>query len=52
LPEGAAYRSLARGKFPTTVRASFAVEGRWANIGKSRHRLTDYVTVKSLDGKA
>jgi len=52
LPEGAAYRSLARGKFPTTVRASFAVEGSWAKIGKSRHRLTDYVTVKSLDGKA
>ena len=52
VPEGPAYRSLAQGKFPTTVRASFAVEGPWARIGKSRHRLTDYVTVKSLDGKA
>jgi phosphohistidine phosphatase len=52
VPEGPAYRSLAQGKFPTTVRASFAVEGSWARIGKSRHRLTDYVTVKSLDGKA
>jgi len=52
LPGGPAYRSMAQGKFPTTVRASFAVEGSWANIGKSRHRLTDYLTVKSLDGKA
>lgn len=51
LPEGPAYRSLAQGKFPTTVRASFAIEGPWAKIGKTRHRLADYVTVKSLDDK-
>jgi phosphohistidine phosphatase len=49
--EGGAYRALAQGKFPTTVRASFAVEGPWSQLGKGRHRLTDYVTVKSLDGR-
>jgi len=51
LPEGKAYRGLAQGKFPTTARASFAVEGPWSQLGKARHRLTDYVTVKSLDDK-
>jgi phosphohistidine phosphatase len=51
LPEGKAYRNLAQGKFPTTVRASFAVDGPWARLGKARHRLTDYVTVKSLDAE-
>ena len=49
--EGKGYRALAQGKFPTTARASFAVEGPWSALGKQRHRLTDYVTVKSLDGK-
>ena len=42
------YRALASGKFPTTVRASFAIEQPWANITGSRHALTDYVTAKSL----
>jgi len=51
LPEGPAYRALAQGKFPTTARASLAVEGPWSALGKARHRLTDYVTVKSLDDK-
>ena len=49
LPEGKGHRGLAQGKFPTTARASFAVEGPWAALGKARHRLTDYITVKSLD---
>jgi len=51
LSEGPAYRALAQGKFPTTARASLAVEGPWSALGKARHRLTDYVTVKSLDDK-
>jgi phosphohistidine phosphatase len=51
LPEGRTYRALASGKFPTTARASFAVEGKWPALGRARHRLTDYVTVKSLDDK-
>jgi phosphohistidine phosphatase len=45
------YAALAGGKFPTTVRASFAVATGWAEIGGARHELTDYVTVKSLGGK-
>jgi len=42
------YRALAAGKFPTTARASFAIERPWANLNRSRHPLTDYVTAKSL----
>jgi phosphohistidine phosphatase len=42
------YRALASGKFPTTVRASFAIRSPWADLARSRHALTDYVTVKSL----
>ncbi|HEV2336522.1 MAG TPA: histidine phosphatase family protein [Stellaceae bacterium] len=42
------YRALASGKFPTTARASFAIAGVWANLARSRHALTDYVTAKSL----
>jgi phosphohistidine phosphatase len=49
LPEGPGYRALSQGKFPTMARASFVVEGTWAALGKQRHRLVDYVTVKSLD---
>jgi len=51
LTEGAVHRALAHGKFPTTARATFAIEGTWAALGKQRHRLVDYVTVKSLDDK-
>jgi phosphohistidine phosphatase len=51
LPEGPAHRSLAHGKFPTTALATFAIEGTWAGLGKQRHRLVDYVTVKSLDDR-
>jgi phosphohistidine phosphatase len=50
-PDSPAYRALASGKFPTTARASFAVEPPWSTLGRSRHRLTDYVTVKSLGDK-
>ena len=42
------YRALAEGKFPTTARASFAVDGSWADLNRSRHPLVDYVTPKSL----
>src|SRR5260370_31628965 len=44
------YPSLAAGKFPTTARASFAIEQPWASLARSRHRLSDYVTAKSLEG--
>lgn len=46
--ESARYRVLAGGKFPTGARASFAVDGAWATLGRSRHALTDYATPKSL----
>src|SRR5712691_10253330 len=42
------YEALASGKFPTTARATFTIRSPWANIGRSRHALTDYVTAKSL----
>jgi phosphohistidine phosphatase len=42
------YQALAGGKFPTTARASFAIEGSWADLARSRHALIDYVTAKSL----
>ena len=42
------YRALASGKFPTTVRVSFTIEGAWAAIARSRHLIADYVTAKSL----
>jgi phosphohistidine phosphatase len=50
-PGSAGYKALADGKFPTGVRASFAVATRWSAIEGERHRLVDYVTVKSLGGK-
>lgn len=42
------YEALADSKFPTAVRASFTLADGWAEIGRSRHLLTDYVTAKSL----
>jgi phosphohistidine phosphatase len=48
-PESPRYGALAAGKFPTTARASFAVESAWASLGRSRHALTQYVTAKFLD---
>ena|ERR1051326_4508920 len=47
-PDSPHYRALASGKFPTTARASFAIAPRWADLARSRHPLTDYVTAKSL----
>jgi phosphohistidine phosphatase len=48
-PKSPGYKTLAAGKFPTTARASFAIDGRWAALDRSRHALTDYATPKSLD---
>ena len=47
-PDSPRYRALATGKFPTTARASFAIDGPWASLDRSRHALTQYVTAKSL----
>jgi phosphohistidine phosphatase len=47
-PDSPRYRALAAGKFPTTARASFAIDSPWAKLGQSRHALTDYLTAKSL----
>jgi phosphohistidine phosphatase len=47
-PDSPRYRALAAGKFPTTARASFAVESPWARLGQSPNALTDYVVAKSL----
>jgi phosphohistidine phosphatase len=50
-PDSPSYRALASGKFPTTARASFAIERPWSALHRYRHRLTDYVTAKSLGDK-
>lgn len=50
-PDSKPLRALTSGKFPTTARASFAIEGSWSVLSHSRHRLTDYITAKSLGGK-
>ena len=50
-PRSPAYRALAAGKFPTTARASFAIDCAWPALDRSRHPLVDYVTVKSLGEK-
>lgn len=50
-PGSAAFSTLANGKFPTGVRVRFVIGTDWAGIGGERHRLIDYVTVKSLGGK-
>ena len=47
-PDSPRYKALATGKFPTTARASFAIESPWASLDRSRHALTQYVTAKSL----
>ena len=46
-PTSPRYKAVAAGKFPTLARASFAIDGNWAMIERSRHALTDYVTPKS-----
>ncbi len=50
-PGSSGFSNLANGKFPTGVRARFVVATSWAEIDSTRHRLVDYVTVKSLGGK-
>jgi phosphohistidine phosphatase len=49
-PGSAGFSTLANGKFPTGVRARFVIGTSWADIGSTRHRLVDYVTVRSLGG--
>jgi phosphohistidine phosphatase len=46
-PDSPRFRSLVEGKFPTIARASFAIDTPWTALDRSRHRLVDYVTVKS-----
>jgi len=48
-PDSPRHAALASGKFPTGARASFAIDGRWAAIDRSRHQLIDYVTPKSAE---
>jgi phosphohistidine phosphatase len=50
-PGSSGFSNLANGKFPTGVRVRFVVATSWAEIGSARHRLVDYVTVKSLGSK-
>jgi phosphohistidine phosphatase len=50
-PQSSAYEALAGSKFPTTARASFAIDGAWASLGAAPHWLIDYVTPKSLTGR-
>ena len=47
-PQSPQYKALAAGKFPTTARASFAIDGPWASLGHAPRPLTAYVTPKSL----
>ena len=47
-PHSPHYRDLAGGKFPTAARASLEIDCSWARLDRGRHRLTDYVTAKSL----
>jgi phosphohistidine phosphatase len=47
-PDSVGFSTLANGKFPTGVRCRFVVGADWAEIDSIRHRLVDYVTVKSL----
>jgi phosphohistidine phosphatase len=50
-PGSVGFSTLANGKFPTGARCRFAVGISWAEIESARHRLVDYVTVKSLGGQ-
>jgi phosphohistidine phosphatase len=47
-PDSVGFSTLVNGKFPTGVRCRFVVGTDWAEIDNTRHRLVDYVTVKSL----
>jgi phosphohistidine phosphatase len=50
-PGSAGFSTLANGKFPTGVRTRFVIGTSWAEIDTERHRLVDYVTIKSLGGR-
>jgi phosphohistidine phosphatase len=50
-PGSAGFSTLANGKFPTGVRVRFVIATSWAEIDSTRHRLIDYVTIKSLGGR-
>ena len=50
-PGSAGFSTLANGKFPTGVRVRFVIGTSWAEIDSTRHRLVDYVTVRSLGGE-
>ena len=47
-PDSVGFSTLVNGKFPTGVRCRFVIGTDWAEIDSTRHRLIDYVTVKSL----
>lgn len=49
-PGSPGFSTLVNGKFPAGVRCRFVVGTSWADIAGARHRLVDYVTVKSLGG--
>jgi phosphohistidine phosphatase len=48
-PASPEYQSVAEGKFPTAALASFRVATPWAALGGSRHVLTRYTSLGSLD---
>ncbi len=47
-PDSAIAQALASSKFPTLARASFEIVGEWSKLGEQRHRITDYVTPRSM----
>jgi phosphohistidine phosphatase len=48
-PDSPDFAALSHGKFPTAARASLSIDGAWSTLGRARHALTDYITVRSLD---
>jgi phosphohistidine phosphatase len=50
-PGSAGFSHLANDKFPTGVRCRLVIGTSWVELDSTRHRLVDYVTVKSLGGR-
>jgi phosphohistidine phosphatase len=50
-PGSKAGEVIAEGKFPTGVRVSFDIGESWSGLSGARHKVADYVTVKSLGGR-
>lgn len=50
-PDSPGYQLLASGKFPTGTRVSFVFAAPWAELGRDRYRVVDYVTPKSLEAE-